>query len=65
MPECLCPSCASNPSPTYQPAHRLACEARHLLTLPLQARRDYLKAKPVQGRRAELEAEMKRQWAAR
>ena len=62
--ECLCPCCASAPSPTYLPAFRLETEARYLLTLPLAQRREYLAAKPVQARRAELQAEMTRQWQA-
>lgn len=64
MSQCRCPSCASDPSPTFLPAHRLACEARYLLTVPLAKRREYLEAKPVQARRAELQAEMTRQWEA-
>lgn len=63
MSECLCPSCVSEPSPTYLPAWRLETEARFLLKLPLEKRREYLEAKPVQARRAELQAEMKRQHA--
>lgn len=42
----------------------LECEARHLLEQPLKFRQEYLKAPPVQGRRAALEAEMRRQFEA-
>ena len=59
---CECPSCASNPSPTFLPSFRLETEARFVLKLPTKAqRREYLEAKPVQARRKELEAEMLRQ----
>jgi hypothetical protein len=41
--ECPCPSCRpSDPSPSYTEAYRLVCEARHVLTWPIQDRRDYL-----------------------
>lgn len=63
--ECQCERCALNPSTTFQQAHRLACEARLLLTWPLARRREYLEAKPVQARRPELEAEIMRQHAAK
>lgn len=36
-----------------------------MLSWPLKSRREYLEAKPVQGRRKELEAEMLRQHKAR
>ena len=61
MSECKCQSCASPPSPTYLSTFALSCEARLILSWPLQQRREYLAAKPVQGRRKELEAEMLRQ----
>lgn len=62
MSACLCPSCTTTPSPTWTPAFRLECEARYLLGMPLRIRQDALKHPARAMRRAELEAEMKRQW---
>jgi hypothetical protein len=42
---------------------RLECEARLLLTFPLEQRRDYLK-KLKPARRKPLEDEMRKQWQA-
>lgn len=64
--DCQCPACCvSNPSPTYQPAYRLACEARYLLTVPLAERRAYLAHKNVEPLRKELEAAILKEWEAR
>lgn len=65
--QCLCPRCAppDTQKPTFSESYKLQAEARLLLSWPLAQRREYLAAKPVQGRRAALEAEMKMQWAAR
>ena len=63
--KCFCPACAALPAPTFTPEFRLACEARMVLGWPLEDRRAYLAARPVQARRADLETEMRRQWAAR
>jgi len=64
--KCLCPRCAPDtPSKTYGTTHLIECEARLLLSWPLAQRREYLAETPVQGRRAQLEAEIKKQWAAR
>lgn len=65
MSACLCPFCAATPAPTFTPEFRIACEARMVLGWPLETRRAYLAARPVQARRAELEAEMRRQWTVR
>lgn len=62
--KCFCPACAALPAPTFTPEFRLACEARMVLGWPLEERRAYLAARPVQARRADLETEMRRQWAA-
>lgn len=59
---CRCPACSDDPLPTHTPEYRLQCEARELLRWPLKARQEYLQAKAVSERRAELEAEMTRQW---
>lgn len=42
--------------------YRNECEARLLLTWPLEKRRAYLMAAPVQGRVEKLKAEILRQW---
>jgi len=62
---CMCPSCAAVPAPTFLPAFRLECEARAVLAWPIEARREYLASRPVQGRRADLEEVMRRQFDAR
>lgn len=54
---------ASNP--LWQEAWRMECEARHLLSLPLQVRRDALAMSPRQPRRPALEAQMRLQHALR
>ncbi len=46
---------------TYSEVWRLECEARLLLTLPLDKRRDYLE-KVKKARRQPLQDEMRRQW---
>lgn len=51
-----------NGNPTWTPAFRLECEARYLLGMPLRIRQDALKHPARAMRRADLEAEMKRQW---
>lgn len=48
---------------TYSEEWRLECEARFILTMPLDQRRAYL-AKLKPARRKPLEAEMRRQWDA-
>jgi len=53
---------ASEGNPTWTPEFRLECEARYLLGMPLRMRQDALKHPARAMRRAELEAEMKRQW---
>lgn len=64
MSKCLCPACTPEPAPTWTPDYRLACEARHLLNLPLAERRKALAAQARAARRQALEAEMLRQWGA-
>lgn len=62
---CSCEACApSSPSMTYTRAYMLQCEARWLLSQPLQQRRDYIaRLKPV--RRAAVEAAVTQEWQAR
>ena len=62
MTACRCPSCSSTPAYTWTPEYRLQCEARYLLNMPLRERQDALKHPARALRRADLEAEMKRQW---
>lgn len=50
--------------PSWQPEHLLACEARHLLALPLHQRRAELAAPMRAQRQAALQEEMNRQFAA-
>lgn len=41
---CLCELCRSeNPAPTWTEAHRLACEVRSILSMPLEDRRRFLR----------------------
>lgn len=62
---CPCDQCQpDSPAPTYTAAYRLQCEARTLLTRPLEARRAYLARKGVQPRREALQVEMARLWRA-
>ena len=64
MTACLCPRCCAYPAKTYTQSWRVETEARLLLTWPLAERQEYLKRPAVQPRRAELEAEIRRQWEA-
>lgn len=61
---CRCPDCSPDALPTWTPAHRLACEAKLLLRMPLAQRRMELAVPARAQRRQALEAEMKRQWEA-
>lgn len=62
---CQCEACApSSPSTTYTRTHLLQCEARWLLSRPLQQRREYL-AKLKPPRRTALEAALRNEWQAR
>lgn len=66
---CRCPSCSSDPWPTYSADFLRRCEARAVLRLPtLNARRDYLakigKSRGEAGR-IELEALMRDEWDKR
>ncbi len=65
MTACMCPQCMALPLHSYTPAFRLECEARAVLAWPIEARREYLASRPVQGRRADLEEVMRRQFDAR
>lgn len=49
---------------TYSEAWRLECEARLVLTMPLDKRREYID-KVARGRRDALKDEMRRQWEDR
>lgn len=62
--ECSCQRCSATPKPSYSPEFRLQAEARYLLSMSLAQRREYLQAKPVQGRVVALKAEMTRQFEA-
>lgn len=51
---------------TWSEAHRIACEARHILAMPLQERRDWLA--DLEIRRGDIESlktEIRRQFTAR
>lgn len=55
---CKCPQCSQTPSRTWTPAWRLECEARWLLGLTLDARREHLAHPLVQARAEALKAEI-------
>lgn len=60
---CLCPACSLIPAPTYTEAYRLECEARHVLSMTLDRRRQYLDGmKPERAK--PLKREITRQWNA-
>jgi hypothetical protein len=65
---CPCPLCRpDNPAPTYTRAWALECEAREVLAMPLNDRKQYLVE--VAARRGAIEvdalrAEVARQWEA-
>lgn len=56
---------ANADSPTWSPACRLECEARHLLTMPLEMRQAELAHANRAKRRSMLEQEMLRIWPER
>jgi hypothetical protein len=64
MTTCLCPNCSSDPLPSYMPDFRMECEARYLLAMPLEQRREELGSKWRVARRQALEDELNRQWMA-
>lgn len=59
------PKLCEKPNCTWSEAHRMECEARYLLSLPLLIRREALAAKPRAARLDALKAEMQRQHRAR
>ena len=59
---CLCNRCSETPSYKYSAEWMLETEARLILTMPIEGRRNYLNR--LKGaRRKTLETEIKRQWA--
>ncbi|MGT2507898.1 DUF7696 family protein [Cupriavidus basilensis] len=66
MTACLCPSCAAIPGPTYTADWMRECEAQRVLGLPGKPERhaylDLVAKRRGPTARAQLEAEVVRQW---